>query len=276
MPRFATSSMFFHEYSCEEIFTFAEEAGCTGIEFWLETPDFWLHDQPVEEIRDLIRSHQTLAPITVHAPSLDLNPCSINPDVARISVAQAVHAIRTAERLWATTITLHPGRRTARRPPSGTDYERFEYYISALGDAARGRQVRVAIENMEPKVNSLLCTPEDLSELLHNEPWLYFTLDTAHAMAGRPGDLMNYIDCCHARIANVHVSAKEGSKMHTPPHGNTEVKNALERLRSYGYSGSLTLELEDMNMETTGGSEGKIMQLAKEVKFLKMCWKYSE
>ncbi len=122
MVSFSVSSMFFHEYSCADIFTFISQTGLDGIEFWPETPDFWLHGQPVEEIIACHRDHPSLPNLTLHAPILDLNPCSINPVVAQTSVDFAVRSVEMATRLGAASITVHPGRRTAKRPPSPADF----------------------------------------------------------------------------------------------------------------------------------------------------------
>jgi len=165
MVRIATSSMFFHEYTCSEIFDFTESAGCNAIEFWLETPDFWLHDEytcseifdftesagcnaiefwletpdfwlhglPVDALTKIIAEHPTLSPVNIHSPVMDLNPCSINPDVADISITHTVRAVEIAESLNASVITIHPGRRTAKRKVSEIDYERFNRYIERTG-----------------------------------------------------------------------------------------------------------------------------------------------
>jgi sugar phosphate isomerase/epimerase len=269
MVRFAASSMFFNEYPVVQIFDYLEEAGCTGIEFWVETPDFWLRDLPLDELRACIRDHPALAPVTVHAPVLDLNPCSINPDIAGVSQDWAVRSVGIADALGAEAITLHPGRRTAKRVPSAADYERFEQYVNRIRAAASTTTVRIAIENMEPKVNSLLCTPEDVHELLLREPWLYFTLDLAHAMAGKEQDVYAYLGCCHERLANVHVSANSDSRMHLPVAGNRRVRRILEQLRESGYDGNLTLELEDLNFNQDLSSEEKIVILCREIDYLR-------
>jgi len=39
--------MFFHEYTVDEIFSFVSRSGLNALEFWLETPHFWLRDLPV-------------------------------------------------------------------------------------------------------------------------------------------------------------------------------------------------------------------------------------
>jgi sugar phosphate isomerase/epimerase len=272
MVQFGVSSMFFHEYPVDQIFDFVEEAGLTGIEFWIETPHFWVRDMPLEEIEDCIRDHPRLAPITVHAPVLDLNPCSINPRIAAVSVQYAIRAVEMAELLGARTVTLHPGRRTAKRVPSDADYRRFEYYLAELYEASRGTSVRVAMENMERKVNSLLCTPEDVRELLNREPWLSFTLDVAHALKRSVEEVEAYIGGCGDRIANVHVSGVTSKAIHLPVAGNGDIAGIIAILKQQGYDGNLTLEIEDRNFAADLCSEEKITLLAGEAAFLQDCW----
>ena len=98
MPVVAVSSMFFHEYACREIFSLVKAAGFDGMEFWIETPDFWLRGCPVDEITALRGGYPGEPCFTVHAPVLDLNPCSINPRVAAVSIDSAITSIRRSWR----------------------------------------------------------------------------------------------------------------------------------------------------------------------------------
>lgn len=272
MVQFAVSSMFFHEYPMDLIFDFVEEAGLSGIEFWIETPHFWVRDMPLDEIMECVRAHPRLAPISVHAPVLDLNPCSINPHIAAVSVQYALCAVDIAETLGARTVTLHPGRRTAKRVPSDADYRRFEHYIDALHGSSRGKSVCVAMENMERKVNSLLCTPQDVRELLDREPWLWFTLDVAHALKQSVEEVEAYIATCGDRIANVHVSAVASNAVHLPVAGNEDIAGIISLLKQQHHADNLTLEIEDRNFTADLCSEEKITLLAGEVAFLRDCW----
>ena len=117
MVPFAVSSMFFHEYTSPEIFSFVSRAGLDGIEYWLETPHFWLRDLPVEEVVACRKNHPEISAFTVHAPILDLNPCSINPEVAEVSIQYAVRSVAIAEQMGARVLTVHPAgaRQNARR-----------------------------------------------------------------------------------------------------------------------------------------------------------------
>jgi sugar phosphate isomerase/epimerase len=269
MVHFAVSSMFFHEYPCEEVFDFVTESGLDAIEFWAETPHFWLRDLPLDELCACIAHHPALSPVNLHAPILDLNPCSINPKVAEASVYYTLHSIEMAEKTGAEVVTIHPGRRTAKRLPSGADYDRFERYISLVRSVSRGKRVRVAIENMEKKVNSLLSTPAELRELLDREPWLWFTLDVSHAMGVSMEEISRYLDLCGDRMINVHLSRASDGKMHLPLDRSAAGCQVLLQLRDCRYDGNVTLEIEDRNFPHDLCSEEKILLLSRELEFMR-------
>jgi sugar phosphate isomerase/epimerase len=263
--------MFFHEYTTSEIFSFVSRTGLDAIEFWLETPHFWLRDLPVDEAISAKNDHPEIKTLTVHAPILDLNPCSINPEVAQVSVEYAVQSLSVASQLGAPVVTVHPGRRTAKRPPSDADFARFDHYISVLGEAAKKNPVKIGMENMEPIVNSLLCTPERMRSLLDDEPWLFFTLDVAHAMATSENEVIRYIELCHDRLINVHISRFDHGKAHFPLERHASMAGVMESLKDHHYNGSLTLEIEDLNLDRALSSHEKTALIARDCAFMKEC-----
>lgn len=271
MPVFAVSSMFFHEFACEEIFSYVSASGLTGMEFWIETPGFWLRDCPVDEVIACKKNHPEIQSVTVHAPILDLNPCSINPKVAEVSIGYALRSIRLAEKLGAGVLTVHPGRRTAKRPPSDADFVRFDRYISILREAAGKTGIRISMENMEPLVNSLLCTPERMREVLDAEPWLHCTLDVAHAMSRRPDEVYTYIELCGDRLVNVHLSRVGDNRLHLPLDHHPDMERVVGVLMECGYSGPLTLEIDDLNFSRPLTAQEKIAVLAADRIFLGRC-----
>ena len=239
------------------------------MEFWVETPDFWLRGQPLPELLGCLSDRPMLQPLTLHAPILDLNPCSINPRVADASVEYILSSLTIAERIHADVVTVHPGRRTAKRPPGAPDFRRFDHYLSLLERAARRTCVRVAIENMEKKVNSLLCTPDAVREILDREPWLSFTLDVSHALGISLDEVAAYIDLCGERLANVHLSSANGRTMHLPVENNPEISTVLHLLSDAGYEGVITFEFEDRNFDHDLSSEEKILFLARQAAFVR-------
>ena len=126
----------------------------------------------------------------------------------------------------------------------------------------------MAIENMEESISSLLCTPEEVADLLDREPWLYFTLDIAHALAKSTAEVEQYLERTISRLTNVHVSGYRDGKIHLPVAGDPEVGAILSLLAEYGYDGYFTLEIEDRNFTHDLGSEEKIVLLSREVDYL--------
>lgn len=273
MVSFSVASMFFHEYKIPEIFSFVSRTGLNAMEFWLETPHFWLRDLPVDEVIACQKNYPELAPLTVHSPILDLNPCSINPEVADISIEYAVKSLGIAEQLKAPVLTVHPGRRTAKRPPSDADFVRFNHYVSVLRDAALGSPVKIGMENMEPIVNSLLCTPERMRTLLDDEPWMFFTLDVAHALSRSENEAIRYIELCHDRLINVHISRFDHGKAHFSLNRYASMAHVMECLKDHRYDGCLTLEIEDLNFDRPLSAEEKIVVLSEDCAFMQECMK---
>ncbi|MCX6685591.1 MAG: sugar phosphate isomerase/epimerase [Methanoregula sp.] len=272
MPVFAVSSMFFHEYTLKEIFSYVGASGLNGMEIWIETPDFWLRDCPVDEVIACKKNQPEIPSITVHAPVLDLNPCSINPRVAAVSLEYIVRSIRLAELMGAGVLTVHPGRRTAKRPPSDADFARFDRYITILREAATTTEVKIGMENMEPIVNSLLCTPERMRELLDAEPWLLFTLDVSHAISGKADDLVTYLELCADRLTNVHISRVEGKRLHLPLDNHPDMARVIGVLGDCGYAGPFTLEIDDLNFTRPLTAQEKVAVLSVDRAFLEHCF----
>ena len=269
MTACGVSSMFFHEYTTKEIFSFISQAGLDGIEYWLETPHFWLRGLPVEELAVIRHEHAEISTFFVHAPVLDLNPCSINPDVAEISITSTARAVSMAQSLGAGAITIHPGRRTAKRPPGDADFTRFDHYLSTIREAAMKDTVIVAIENMEPAINSLICTPERMRDVLDAEPWLRFTLDTSHALMASEEAVLQYIDLCEDRLSNVHLSLAENGKLHLPLNRKPVIGRILAALEDCKYQGPLILEIDDLNFGKPVSREEKCAIVARDRAFIR-------
>ncbi len=271
MVSLAVSSMFFHEYTTPEIFSHVEASGLDGIEYWIETPDFWLRNLPVDEITACQNQHPAIRSLTLHAPILDLNPCSINPDVADVSIKHAVRSIEIAGQLGISVLTLHPGRRTAKRPVGAADFARFEKYLAAIRKTAAKKSVKVCMENMEPAVNSLICSPDRMRELLDREPWLFFTLDVAHALVRSPAEPQHYIDLCGDRLVNVHMSRVDGKTQHLPLDSSPVMAGVMLALKEAGYTGPLTLEIDDLNLRHPLTAAEKIAILSRDRAFMQAC-----
>ena len=272
MVRLGASSMFFHEYALHSVFSGIVASGLDTIEFWLETPSFWTTGRKLKSLEAVTADYPSLVPITVHAPVLDLNPVSVNPEVASVSVETACSAIRIAEHLGAGVVTIHPGRRTAKRPPSRADMDRFAHYMEAVERVSQGLSVAVAVENMEPKVNALLTTPEAVRSVLDEYPNLFFTFDYAHALMSGPSSPDAFLSLCGDRLVNVHASDASGSSMHHPLTLTGGMNELAGLLRRYGYDGPVIFEIEDLGFPEAPGFDEKIAILSREADSFREAW----
>ncbi|PWR76106.1 sugar phosphate isomerase/epimerase family protein [Methanospirillum stamsii] len=257
------SSMFFHDFVLDDIFQACNESGADTLEFWLETPYFWLNGLNEDYLMEVINTHNISCPLSVHAPVLDLNPCSINPDVREVSILWIERSIKLAEKIGASVCTIHPGRRTAKRPPTITDYQRLGHMLDTIEPLAESVQVKVAIENMEPAVNALLTSPEEIQKILDGRPWLWFTFDVAHALRRGltvTGDFLKI-----KKIANIHISGSNEQKMHGLVSQDPLALEFLPRIKESGFSGPLTLELNDLTLSKQHNYQEKIQVLKNEI-----------
>jgi len=263
------SSMFFHDASLQDIFRTPGACGADSLEFWLETPDFWLKGLKLDELKRCAEECQTRSPLSIHAPVLDLNPCSINPDVREVSIRWIERSIDLADRLGASVCTIHPGRRTAKRPPSITDYQRLGIMLDRIEEKAETVDVQIAIENMEPLVNALLTTPDEIGKILDERSWLNFTIDFAHAINGGMGVVEDFIAIMPERIVNIHLSGGKNGKMHGPITEDARTLPFISLIRDRGYSRQITLEINDLVLPEELYYQKKVEFMRQEITWLK-------
>lgn len=259
------SSMFFHDASLDQIFRAPGSTGADSLEFWLETPDFWLHGLPIGNLKECMGRYPARSPVSVHAPVLDLNPCSINPDVREVSIRWIGRSVRLAGDIGAGVCTIHPGRRTAKRPPTITDYTRLAHMLDCIEPVAGSVPVKVAIENMEPAVNALLTTPAEVMSVLEERTWLWFTLDIAHASVSGIETIAEFLDTAGKRIANIHLSGCLDRVMHHPVTRDPHIGEYLSLIQDSGFSGPLTLEINDLVLPGPMDYEEKIEFMSQEI-----------
>jgi sugar phosphate isomerase/epimerase len=140
-----------------------------------------------------------------------------------------------------------------------------------IRNASAGLRVKVAVENMEKKINSLFSTPESVRELLDREAWLSFTLDVSHALGEGDGEVFSYIDLCSDRMVNVHLGRANDGKMHLPVVGSAEIEAVLHHLADAGFDGTISFEIEDMHFPHELSSEEKVIFLRKQADFVRDC-----
>src|SRR5660398_179503 len=96
--RLSCSSLFLWEYPVYDIMDILQKAGINSVEFWAETPFFWMDRNNEKTVTRLIDAISImLQGSTLHAPVMDLNPSSYN---------DLVHEATIKETLWLSLIHI--------------------------------------------------------------------------------------------------------------------------------------------------------------------------
>lgn len=254
------SSMFLYEYETWRIADACRKAGYDGIEFWIETPHYWIDRdfRKIDEIKECVTS--------IHCAIFDLNPSSVNEDVAEVTLKSNLFAINITSKLGV-NFTLHAGKRSVPREPVIEDIIANEKYMRVVSKYARIKKVRVMLENSEPKVNYLCRDYEDVVECAKRFDF-GITFDVNHAL--KNGDAYKYLESIDL-IENVHVSGNRDG-YHSASREDRIVIEILENLADYGYDGMITVELDDMAYGQLD-FHGKVEELKKEKEFIERIFK---
>ncbi|MDF0590182.1 sugar phosphate isomerase/epimerase family protein [Candidatus Methanocrinis natronophilus] len=266
--RVSVSSMFLWDLDPRGIADVISGARLDGVELWVETPWYWEGGRRKEQAEEMKRELDGLAK-TVHAPVMDLNPASYNDRVCRATMEETLRAIDLAGFLGADLVTIHPGRRTAKRPVREVEREKLRRYLRACLDRAVEGGILLALENLEPLPWNICADVEEMGRFLDDFP-LGMTLDISHAIPPLSRGIA-FAETFAERILNVHVSTtREGTRHHPISDGSAD--DVLAALRKIGYDGPLTLELDDNKFAGTLSKEDKVGVLIGERRHLESVW----
>ncbi|MFZ3169287.1 MAG: sugar phosphate isomerase/epimerase [Candidatus Methanoperedens sp.] len=263
------SSLFLWEYPVCDIMDILQKAGINSVEFWAETPFFWMDRNNETTVVQLIEAISIMTQgCTLHAPVMDLNPSSYNDLVHEATIKETLWSIELASILRARVVTIHPGKRTAHRKPTNEDWEKFMKYLEISFKKAKSSGVNLSLENSMPGVQSMCSDPGEMKEVLDQFPGLFFTFDVVHACLNSPQTALSFINELGDKIINVHIGAPHNGKPHFPAHHEKKMDIILQRLRDSGYKGDLTIEIDDKIYPGQLTREEKIKELASERKYL--------
>jgi len=237
--------MFLWDCTPEETADILKEADIGEMEFWPETPWYWegRRDSAKERNAELLRELRGIK-INLHAPVMDLNPSSYNDLVFEATIKEAVWSIALARDLGAAMVTIHPGHRTAKRPPRPEERRKFCRFLDCCLDQASRLGVCLALENLPPKPWNLCSSPDGLAYVLSHRQ-VGFAFDISHATAAPPKSrALEFMDLLGDRVINTHISATVNGVQHMPP-STGAAEDVLMALRDLGYRGPLNLELDD-------------------------------
>ena len=269
--RISCSSLFLWEYSVYDIMEILLESGITSVEFWAETPDFWMCRNDETSIASLLEAISLMPDgCTVHAPVLDLNPASYNDYVHEATIKETLWSLDLAKRLDARLVTVHAGKRTVHRHPTKEDWSKFLKYLKASIKKADDLDIDLSLENSMPGISSMCSRPEEMKEVLNRFPGLFFTFDVTHAYIQSPEMALAFIEEIGDRILNVHIGAPHDGKPHYPSHKKKNLDKVLLALHGSDYDGDLTIEINDQVYSRPLSREEKVRELTEERKYLEL------
>lgn len=263
------SSLFLWEYPVYDIMDILRKAGIDSVEFWVETPFFWVDRNDETATAELVESISIMPKgCTMHAPVMDLNPSSYNDLVYEATTKETLWSLELARIIGARIVTIHPGKRTAHRKPTNEDWEKFIKYLDISTNKARSLGINLSLENSMPGVQSMCSNPGEMKEVLDQFPGLFFTFDVVHAFINSPAIALSFIDELLNKIINVHIGAQHNGKPHYPVHHEKKMDIVLQHLRDSGYKGDLTIEIDDKVYPQSLSRDEKIKELTSERKYL--------
>jgi sugar phosphate isomerase/epimerase len=175
--------------------------------------------------------------VFLHAPSIDLNPGSLNPGIREETLKQLKETIDFAVNIGSKAITTHPG--LIHRLEERVRNYGIQHAVEILTQANQYAQecgVKFSIENM-PNKYAYFCITAEEHQYFIDECGSYATLDTGHAnTAEDPGSFFKIKE-----IAYYHLNDNNGKKdQHLPlGEGNFDLKllnsvdNGIIELNNY-------------------------------------------
>ncbi len=167
--------------------------------------------------------------------------------IRRASVNEMLNSLRTAAKIRAQKVVLHPSIIHGMGPfvmDKSLKYAKKSF--ETILEEAQGLALPVCFENMFPNYNSFF-SPDDFSTLFDEFPGLKMALDTGHANLGDPGGerLFEFIDRFPGRIGHVHASDNNGQRDDHLKLGDgcIDFKKLAHMLNAAGYNDTITFEI---------------------------------
>ncbi|MCS7130641.1 MAG: sugar phosphate isomerase/epimerase [Archaeoglobaceae archaeon] len=254
------SSMFLYEYSTDMIAKAVEASEYDGVEFWIETPYFWI-DRALEKLECFAGME-----LAFHAPVLDLNPVSVNNDLCELTLKETLYTISLAKKTNAKMVTIHAGKRSAYREPVWADYNSLHKYLRISSRFARIKEKILCLENSEQSINNLCKKAEELRKFAEFYD-LSITFDVKHAIANAE-EFYSLL----SRFQNVHISDSDEKRRHVQASKSERIAKILRDLSELGYDGFITVELDDLGIGNMDFGK-KVEILKEEAEFVRKIFK---
>ncbi|HEX3014177.1 MAG TPA: sugar phosphate isomerase/epimerase [Methanobacterium sp.] len=175
---FSTLALFMN--SLEDILETAVKDSFQLVEMLCEGP-YWPRNMLLMDKGEFEIFNSYDISVFLHAPTIDLNPASLNPGIREETLKQLNETVDLAAKIGAEAITTHPG--MIHRLEDRVRNWGMLYSIETLqkaNDYAESRGIKFSIENM-PNRYAYFCTNAEEHESFVKECGSYATVDTGHA-----------------------------------------------------------------------------------------------
>lgn len=203
---FTTLSLFMKSF--EEWLEIATRDGFNMMEILCEGPHTWPRTALSFDLDVFSIFESYDIDMYLHAPTIDMNPASLNPGMREETLVQIKETIDMAVKIGALAITVHPGL-IHRLEDSIRDMGKY-YAIETLVAAnqyAEDRGVVLSVENM-PNRYAYFCNNVQEHTYFLNECGTRATIDVGHANTN--GDIKSFLEM--DGICYYHLSDNNGEK----------------------------------------------------------------
>lgn len=203
---FSTLSLFMRSF--EEWLETASDDGFNMMEILCEGPHTWprIALNYGREAFQIFESYDI--DLYLHAPTIDMNPASLNPGMREETLKQIKETIDLAREIDAKAITTHPGL-IHRLEDRVRDMGKY-YSIKTLTEAnqyAKDQGVTLSVENM-PNRYAYFCNTAEEHTYFLEKCGTKATVDLGHA--NTTGDIQPFLTL--ERISYFHLSDNNGEK----------------------------------------------------------------
>lgn len=188
--------------------------------------------------------------LVCHLPTF-LSTADLTESLRLASIDEMHRSMEEAAELGAKKVVLHPSMAGGMGGFVLETVNRYAlHFLSGMVEAANAHGLTICLENMFPR-NRIGVDIEDFEVIFTHFPSLKMTLDTGHAnIEDRRGKrLKGLVDRFGDRIDHLHFSDNLGRMDDhlAVGQGTVNFSGLVQRLRTIGYDGTITLEVFDPN-----------------------------
>ncbi|MDL4842676.1 sugar phosphate isomerase/epimerase family protein [Aquibacillus rhizosphaerae] len=197
-------------YPVNDVIKIAKLFNFDGVEVWAE--HVWKYQTSIESILDATQSNDI--ELSLHAASWDLNLCALNEGIQKQSINEIENSLILAQKLGATNVTIHPGKRTLHNYWLEEHEQVLKSNLAYLARKACDFGVILSIEQMKHIKKEFITRPDKINHLIKALPdTVMTTFNIAHVPLDEHPEI--YYEQIK-RINKVHLSDATQTQYHVP------------------------------------------------------------